>query len=1019
MVSTKSTLPNDEKEAQDSAYNPGEQAYREGMGSAYTGAGLDQLESFANDPANHDSSDKNQEDIKNAEEKGSATPNSGWNTDVKGQGNTNISRIQKLVGFAKKRGAIFGIAGILGVGGIFAGGFLGPASMLISVMEGFTTSNDSSSTALERRFMKVFGYATVDDPVCAKTSKLIKCKMGRISNSALRQLEKKGVVAFDENGPMDTSKKGYPDKNPKGYTFVGLIDSEGKDRNVLAGDLLGYLSDNPKMASYVLGTRGAFNLKVSAWKGKYINSKFFSIYGLNKKGGIADGTNKGKTYKDVLAKVREKIPGLNGLDKVRLGVEAKIGKHVDSAKKGGAGYTIAVASCIGVKAPGYIAAGVAAIQLAQIIPIAMDVVLSPGGALKSAGVDPSSKFNGDDMNAVGTLLTNQTARSGDGKMTSALDSPILQAAMGVNQNKPAVAAAVTPGFAVMTSKFVLDANKADAALAPACNTIMSPAAMYSAMAVDAAVTVAASATIVGGIVKVVAGLAIGEIAATIAVKVAGAAAEQAITDFAQNDAVTTAEGQAFGDVLGVSASSFFAAGGMSRSLPVLKTGEQLQQFAALQNENESFQRDMDIASLSPFDTSSKYTFLGSIINNMHKAALASGSYNTGIVSMLSNAARLPFMSLSSNAGATAGFSESSCGYAADFGLDTTDPADTPAINLAGLPCTGLTSEQASMSTETAINLMLNEQWIDESRSIKDGATITDLLKNGYIKPNTPLSDYIETCSNPSSGDYLFNAASCTIDSSLGSAQSVTDKINAQPGLCDEDEKECVGTAGTGTVENGVKDPRSLAAIPVFLLDFQSIQSINGEDVNTGKASDGESKATLAQQIIDSGKVTFTEAQDLQLIQDVAAGSNDGNTFPCGVNIRVLNIIAAISTEHTVRINDLNRACQNSTAGGASSSESRHYAGNGSAIDFGPIDGNAAYSEAGANLIMQYAAPFLVPGSSVGQSNCSGAANLSVPEGVRRISDSCDHLHIDLPADSDENLQCKAAVYWGGCTTNAV
>jgi len=1019
MVSTKSTLPNDEKEAQDSAYNPGEQAYREGMGSAYTGAGLDQLESFANDPANHDSSDKNQEDIKNAEEKGSATPDSGWNTDVKGQGNTKKSRFQQIISMTKKRGAIFGIAGILGVGGIFAGGFLGPASMLVSVMEGFTTANDSSSTAFERRFLKVFGYATVDDPVCAQTSRLIKCKMGRISNSALRKLEKKGVVAFDENGPMDTSKRGYPSKNPKGYTFVGLVNEDGRPRNVLAGDLLGYLANDPKMAASVLGTRGAFNLKVQAWSGKYLNTKFFKPFGIKKTGGIADGTNKGKAYKDVLTKVREKIPGLEKLGSVAAGVQAKVDKHLGSAKKGGAGYTIAVASCIGVKAPGYIAAGVAAVQLAQIMPIVIDVVLSPGGNLKASGVDPASTFNGDDMNAVGTLLTNQTPREGDGKMTSALDSPILLAAMGVNQNKPAVAAAVTPGFAILTSPAVLAANQADKALAPACNTIMSPAAMYSAMAVDAAVTVAASATIVGGIVKIIAGLAISEIAAKVVSQVAGQAAKDAIANFAKNDAITNAEGQAFGDVLGVSASSFFAAGGMSRSLPVLQTGTQLQEFAALKNENESFQRDMDIATLSPFDTSSKYTFLGSIVSNMHKAALASGSYNTGIVSMLSNAARLPFMSLNNNAGALTGFSESSCGYAADFGLDTTNPEDTPAINLAGLPCTGLTAEQAGMSTETAINLIQSEGWLDESKSIKDGSTITDLLKNGYIRADTPLSDYINTCSNPASGDYLFNAASCTIDSSTKNIQEVTDKINAQPGLCDEDEEDCIGSAGTGQVANGVKDARSLAAIPVFLLDFQSIQSINGEDVNTGKASDGESKAALAQQILDSGKVTFTEAQDLQLIQDVAAGSNDGNTFPCGVNIRVLNIIAAISAEHTVRINDLNRACQNSTAGGASSSESRHYAGNGSAIDFGPIDGNAAYSEAGATLIMQYAAPFLVPGSSVGQSNCSGAANLSVPEGVRRISDSCDHLHIDLPADSDENLQCKAAVYWGGCTTNAV
>ena len=58
MASPKSTLPNDEKAAQDSFYNPGEHSYREGMGAGYSGAGTDQAEAFANDPANHDSDEE-------------------------------------------------------------------------------------------------------------------------------------------------------------------------------------------------------------------------------------------------------------------------------------------------------------------------------------------------------------------------------------------------------------------------------------------------------------------------------------------------------------------------------------------------------------------------------------------------------------------------------------------------------------------------------------------------------------------------------------------------------------------------------------------------------------------------------------------------------------------------------------------------------------------------------------------------------------------------------------------------
>ena len=66
MVSPNSTLPGDEKEAQDSAYNPGDTAYQNGMGSGYASAGLDQLEAHANDPSNHNSN----ESLGSAEEAG-------------------------------------------------------------------------------------------------------------------------------------------------------------------------------------------------------------------------------------------------------------------------------------------------------------------------------------------------------------------------------------------------------------------------------------------------------------------------------------------------------------------------------------------------------------------------------------------------------------------------------------------------------------------------------------------------------------------------------------------------------------------------------------------------------------------------------------------------------------------------------------------------------------------------------------------------------------------------------------
>jgi hypothetical protein len=130
-----------------------------------------------------------------------------WDTDMGKKGSLDSPdpnslagknpRLQKALRFAKKRGGIIGLISIFGIGGGILAGFFGPASMLISMTENFSLANDSSSTALERRFMMIFGNMTDEknDPICANNSKSIKCKMGRISNKALKQLSKKNVVA--------------------------------------------------------------------------------------------------------------------------------------------------------------------------------------------------------------------------------------------------------------------------------------------------------------------------------------------------------------------------------------------------------------------------------------------------------------------------------------------------------------------------------------------------------------------------------------------------------------------------------------------------------------------------------------------------------------------------------------------------------------------------------------------------------------------------------------------------------
>ena len=279
-----------------------------------------------------------------------------------------------------------------------------------------------------------------------------------------------------------------------------------------------------------------------------------------------------------------------------------------------------------------------------------------------------------------------------------------------------------------------------------------------------------------------------------------------------------------GDALGVGAAAFFSAGSMGQMLPGLKMS-QLAEFNGIQIANEEFQKEMDIASLSPFDTSSKYTFLGSIFHNMGNMMMANGTYSKTPVAMLSNILRLPSMALSysSTAKAASGmYSDKYCGYAKDFSMGSGSSED-PAINLAAMPCSGITKSQANMSVEEAIQIAEDEGWIKKDADIPDGATISDLMDK-YIIKDTPLYDFIEDCSDASSGNYWFNSGGCTAPTDSTQTTSST-----TPTYKDDKGKDI--TDQSFGAENSAKqyDDRKLSAMSVLLIDFQIAQSINGED----------------------------------------------------------------------------------------------------------------------------------------------------------------------------------------------
>ena len=793
----------------------------------------------------------------------------------------------------KKRGPIAAIVGILGLGGGIMGIFLSPATMLQNIMENFTWKNDSASIAKESRMKKVMNKmigASDDAGICK--SKKIRCKTGRLSNRALKKFKKSGLIPVDADGKeMDIKGRGYPEKNPTHWKVEGLNDGKPIESSKLKDELL--KKENRKIASKVYGRTGLFKMRFHAWTGKHI-SKLYDKFKLKRNSAISK-IDKKLGVKEKANKFKEKLPGFND-DKAIGGINERVTKSTEKLKKGGLVYVAAAGICLALKLPNIIASGVAAIQLVPLLGLVMDVILSPGSQAKASGLDSSgSGFSQETMETIGTMLTERGKMKGsDNAEGSALDSPYLLAAMGVNNDKPGIAKNYIPGYSVATNPIVRTLNSAEEASEPVCNYILSPVAMYTSQLVDLAVDATGAASFgLTSLANWIAKKTLATVTTELLKYAVGDTVKRVLKELAVSMLTSNnAQYKDLGDALGVGAAAFFASGSMGQMLPGLKMS-QLAEFNGIQIANEEFQKEMDIASLSPFDTSSRYTFLGSIFHNMGNMMMANGTYSKTPVAMLSNILRLPSMALSysSTAKAASGmYSDKYCGYAKDFSMGSGSSED-PAVNMAGLPCTGITNSQANMSVEEAIQIAEDEGWIQKDMDIPDGADISDLMKNGYIVKDTPLHDFVEDCGDASTGSYWFSNGGCTAPSDSTRVAKITEKTYK-----DEEGKD-ITNESFGT-ENSAKqyDDRKLSAMSVLLIDFQIAQSINGEDdeedtpSTTAKAPDngeaiGEPQLEEAQsgwgnhsngEIPDSDLQTLSFSPESKMNKQAAAAMEEMN-----------------------------------------------------------------------------------------------------------------------------------------------
>ncbi len=816
---------------------------------AYNPASLDfdEVEAYANDSNNHDNVSSSEKSARH-----NANPMNYVKNRTKSTA-TNNKNQRKAGSFLKKKGPIIGIGGGLGIGLIVLA-ILAPATVMIAIMQNLTAGLDSASRAMNNRQQRVLKLK-VEAPDCHENT--YACKKTKLSNSSLRKLKRAGLTPLIGNSPMDIDRAGYPANKPTHYRLT-------TGQTITAAQYGATIDADAALRGKLHGSSGIFNGRISAWTGKHIKGAFRNVFGVKSDGGVMDGKNEKGAFSlaNLSDKLAQRIPGYKTLGNISGTIEKKLGSRVATAKAGGVAYITAFGSCLLTKTPSLITGAVAGAQILRLLPYINEIVLSPAAKLQGSGVDEENAATPEDIDFASSILTQKTLDK-DGNMTVAVDSPLLLAAMGVNSSKisPATYAQYIPGYSLVdffNNNPIGSAAKAvQKEAAGMCSVIMSPITMITWMVVEAALRGTNPITLgLGAAAQWVAGMALIPLAlAGVATIIDHEAVQELLAAGFLSDDL---HGIELGHTLGASALAFFPAGAMARFIPGVTVGGAEATNASIK-QYEAGMKEMDIASLSPLDTTSKYTFMGSIVHSLRISAIANSGYSGGISSRIASVLRIPQLSLAPGALADTSGLSAVCDptNASFYDLEAEDPEQTPLLNPLGLPCSDL---EDVLDPDTAIDILRAEGWLDTSIEVSDNADINELLLKEVIvkdKPLYMLASGETGCNDASSGDYIVEASGCVVRPSGkadgtpiagGGGSSKCGLVGEDGGHCKANDRGEIEDSDFGPTDStDVKDSRALLAAYTFLVDVQADNAIIGEsgmEVTQNDTLSNESEQSL-------------------------------------------------------------------------------------------------------------------------------------------------------------------------------
>jgi hypothetical protein len=661
-----------------------------------------------------------------------------------------------------RRAGIFG-GGIGLIGVVFAllAGILPIGGILLNLGEVATANRDTQNTVLTKRLYKVIDAKMTSDVTNGSCSTVkIACRFSRPSNAFLSRIDDYGIKAFAGNDPIEKTALGFPNKQPTRYEFTK---SDGTKLSVAPKDFVRTLQNDIEFRK---AFTSAYNMRYWGYADSYIKNLFYKKNNIDRSGKATsevDSKDPQKTVKTIADnaetdnKVKSATTDAEKTASAQSTIDDAVEKEVQQATKrfakSGADPAILTGTiaCTAINAPGFFTKVARLYQMRQEIALASTLVLTASSMVKTGDISPET------MAAIGTLLTATYVTSGGTKSTSAMDSfGIKNVLFNDSGSSSSSYKKFIPGYAALTATKGVTEFAQSPAVKSTCDTLYSPETQIAATTIEAgigaatggigAVAIAVLKAGGTGLITVLGANAIAGFVADGVKAMFSLISPDVIASILGNSDISNAKGEDLGNVLGSGINYFYSDAALSTGSAPLTTS-QLASYNKVSQDTMIAYAQQDRAGRSPLDISSPYTFLGSIFANYYQHAYVPNNTIQTILSTVGYTLAAPFKMLTTNTYAAADDLSARCGYANEFGVDS-----SVAVGAFGDICAGIPAQYLDTPTTDVVGSVSGQ--IDEN--------------TGQPTSDGDIQTMLDMCSD---GD-LLTAKGCTINSQDRADQSL-------------------------------------------------------------------------------------------------------------------------------------------------------------------------------------------------------------------------------------------------------